>query len=218
MSLACHELSHRYGSSENVLSSISVEIKEASTTALLGPSGSGKTTLLAILGLLQPATAGSLRYDGTVIPNKGRTRTRAQRDIAWSFQTSNLLPRWSALENVMLGPLSLGVKRPGAERAATEVLATLGLAALQNSKVRLLSGGEAQRVGVARALAMETRYLFADEPTGQLDASTTVLVSNAFARRTQQGLTTVIATHDLVVAEKCDTVYRIVNGSLELAA
>ena len=159
--------------------------------------------------------SGHVEIDDEPVEFRTRRRREAFSRIGWVFQTSNLLPRRTALANTMLGPMSIGASRVEATRATRETLALLGIDDLSESMVRVLSGGQAQRVGIARALAAKPEYLFADEPTGQLDAGTTALVMAALAARRDEAHATVIATHDMTVAGACDQIMRVTNTVLE---
>lgn len=217
MSVSLKDVSHQYGSEAMVLDNVSIAIHDGEMVAFVGPSGSGKTTLLAVLGLLMRPSAGYVNYDKRPVAPRGPGRTNMLARTAWVFQTTNLLPRRSVLANTMMGPLSTGTDRSAAKRSAFAALKLVNLESMATIRVGLLSGGEAQRVGVARALARSPQFMFADEPTGQLDADATALVISALSDRRERGQTTVIATHDMTVAEACDRIIRISSGKLEEA-
>lgn len=213
MSLNGVEIGHRYGTGPPVLHGIELQVEPGVRIALTGPSGSGKTTLLSILGLLQAPTSGHVNVDGTPIPEKGPTRDRVRTErMAWVFQTANLLNRRTALDNVVTTLLARGTHREEAEAAASRALAAVGLGHLTRRPVHLLSGGEAQRVTIARALVTDPDYLFADEPTGQLDAATTAHVLEALDAALPTTAAMVIATHDAAVAATCQQIIHLTNG------
>lgn len=215
MSLRLDDVSHSYGKDPAVLSHVSLTFPTGNLVALVGPSGSGKTTLLAILGLLLTPTAGRIEVSGTEVGTRELRRPDVLPRTAWVFQTSNLLPRRTSLENAMLGPLSKGEDFEVAVKKASTALELLEMEQFSSTPVRLLSGGQTQRVGIARALAASSEFLFADEPTGQLDAQTTQLVMSTLAARRVPEKTTIIATHDMYVAAECDVVLRVSSSSVE---
>lgn len=191
-------VSHAYGQ-RVVLDRIDFELQGGESVAVQGPSGVGKTTLLAILG-------------GLVKPQAGQvTRTE---QAAWVLQTNNALPRRTVLDNVALGLLADGVGRRQAEAHAISALSAVGLEDLLNEPARRLSGGELQRVSLARALAMTRALVIADEPTGQLDRSTAELVTDALVAGMSNGRAALIATHDPVVAARCSRVVHLSDGRL----
>jgi ABC-type lipoprotein export system ATPase subunit len=211
--VALRGVSHRYRSGPWVLDSVHVDIGVGETVAVTGPSGSGKTTLLSILGLLTDPTGGTVLVGGQPLPRSRRARDRLRAVwFSWVFQTVNVLGSRTALDNAALGMLAQGVPRPvGAERAQA-ALGQVGLADRAVSSVVDLSGGELQRVCIARAVAAAPRVVLADEPTGQLDHHTSLQVLDALfgARRPETAL--VIATHDPTVAERCDRIVRLIDG------
>ncbi|MEX2323522.1 MAG: ATP-binding cassette domain-containing protein [Acidimicrobiia bacterium] len=216
MSLIAEEVSHAYRPGEWVLSGVSLKVGAGESVALLGPSGSGKTTLLSILGLLQTPTHGRLVIDGEARSPRRAGRLRSEM-FAWVFQTVNTLRRRTALDNAAVGLLARGVGRGESSRLAAEALAAVGLGEMGAVPVERLSGGELQRVCIARAVAARPRFLLADEPTGQLDRSTSDRVLDALwaARLPETAL--VIATHDLDAASRCDRVIRLVDGRVVAA-
>lgn len=190
-----------------VLDSVSCRVEPGVLTALMGPSGSGKTTLLAVAaGLLQP-------QHGTVRIGEGRASLHTVQ-IDWIFQTTPLLGRRSARENVTLGATARGSPRRNALLAADRSLSALGLEAVADSPAYRLSGGEKQRVVVARALASKTQILLADEPTASLDRGAARLVCDALRTVAQRGATVLVATHDRVVSNECDSLLTLQDGQL----
>lgn len=211
--LALEGVSHRYGSGPWVLQDIDVAVAEGEAVAVMGPSGSGKTTLLSIMGLLTTPTGGAVRLGGASALAYTRRRDHARAAwFSWVFQTVNVLGHRTALDNAALGLLARGVRRPEANRIAKAALDAVGLANRADDPVVNLSGGELQRVCIARAVAATPRVVLADEPTGQLDHVTSLYVLDALwaARRPETAL--VVATHDPHVAGRCDRIIRLVDA------
>lgn len=199
------------GRARAVLDGADFEAGTGQTVAILGPSGSGKSTLLSVLGGLVRPSIGSVH-----VVDEASHDPRAPRDVtSWVLQTTNMLPERTALDNVAVAAQIAGVPRQEAVEQATDLLTSVGLRDLRRVPTRLLSGGEVQRVAVARALASRRPFILADEPTGQLDHSSTEVVLDALftavtAHGRQCGL--VIVTHDPSVAERCDHTVRIEDG------
>jgi putative ABC transport system ATP-binding protein len=212
--LSAHDLELRYGSTV-ALAGADATVDEGSVTALVGPSGSGKSSLLYCLaGLLKP-DAGRVRLDGVVLTDlaeRQRSDLRRQ-DFGFVFQFAELVPELTLRQNISL-PLELnGV--PRRERAARvdELLGLLGIADQANRRPALVSGGQAQRAAVARALVHRPRVLFADEPTGSLDSANGAIVLAALvdiARR--HGTAVVLVTHDENIANRADTIITVRDG------
>ncbi len=202
-----------------ILRGISLEINHGEAVAVVGASGSGKSTLLGLLAGLDLPSSGSIMLDGedlTRLDEDGRARLRA-RMVGFVFQSFQLLPGLTALENVML-PLEIRGERAAAGRAH-EFLQRVGLGARLGHYPRQLSGGEQQRVAIARAFACAPRVLFADEPTGNLDAATGARVIDLiFALQAEQGATLVLVTHDERLAARCSRRLTLVCGELAAAA
>ena len=201
-----------------ILHGIDLRLEPGEFCAVMGPSGSGKSTLLNIVGLLDRPTAGSVRICGeetSELDDAGLTRLRARR-IGFVFQYHHLIGAFTALENVMLPMLAAAEfpDRAMAERAA-HLLDTVGLAHRRDNPATHLSGGEQQRVAVARALAMQPALLLADEPTGNLDtksADTVFRLLHDVNRRL--GMTVLFVTHNPELARRCDRTIRVVDGRL----
>jgi putative ABC transport system ATP-binding protein len=187
-----------------ILEDVSVDIHSGESVAVVGASGSGKTTLLAMLAGLDVPTSGRVLSDGqdvSGLDEDGRARVRRER-VGFVFQSFQLLPALTALENVML-PLELGGE-PGARHRAREILDRVGLADRIDHYPRQLSGGEQQRVAIARAFVAQPKVVFADEPTGNLDALTgEEIVSQMFELNRERGTTLVLVTHDESLAGRC---------------
>jgi len=195
-----------------VLKHLDLELKGGEALAVIGPSGSGKTTLLSILGLLLPPTSGQIEVDGEVVERRPDLRLHL---YSWVFQTVNTLGRRTALENVALAALSRGVSRKEASQNASEALDRVGLLDYSHRPAYTLSGGELQRLCVARAIVVRPAFVLADEPTGQLDARTSSKVADALLAKRPGGVGTVIATHDIEIANSCDRVLSLRDGVLE---
>lgn len=184
------------------LRGVSLDVEAGELLAIMGASGSGKSTLLNILGTLDTPTAGHYRLDGQALEGLdevARARVRGEK-IGFVFQSFNLLPRYTALENVEL-PMSYRGVSPGPRRArARAALERVGLGERVHHLPSELSGGQQQRVAIARALVNEPRLLLADEPTGALDSATTTQVMRLFEELHQEGMTVVLVTHDASVA------------------
>ncbi len=215
-SLALRDVTHRYGEGgPPVLRDVTLSIEAGQTVALMGPSGSGKTTLLTILGLLTAPSSGVVELDGEPAPKAGPAlaRIRAER-FGWVFQTANALPRRTALDNAALGLLVRGQPRNVARQQALPALEAVGVAHLAQKEARQLSGGELQRVCIARALAARPSFILADEPTGQLDHATTLDVTAALLRNRPAGTAVILATHDAEVARQCNRLVRVIDGHI----
>lgn len=219
-SLSVRDVAHRYSDpGPAVLRDVTLHIHGGETVALMGPSGSGKTTLLTILGLLIAPSSGVVELDGITVPKGGPAlaRIRAER-FGWVFQTANALPRRSALDNAALGLLVRGYSRDAARSEARDALDAVGVGHLAQQEARQLSGGELQRVCIARALAAAPSFILADEPTGQLDHATTLDVTAALLRNRPEGTAVILATHDAEVARQCDRLIRVTDGHVEEVA
>lgn len=198
-----------------ILKGIDMEVADGETLALLGPSGSGKSSLMAVLTGLERASGGSLRVAGADFAALGEDElARARRGrIGIVLQAFHLLPTMTALENVAT-PMELAGESDARERAAAE-LAAVGLGHRLDHYPQQLSGGEQQRVAIARATAPRPALLFADEPTGNLDAATGhAIVELLFARRAETGATLIVITHDPELAERCERVIALADGRI----
>ena len=202
-----------------ILDDITLTIGAAETVAIVGASGSGKSTLLGLLAGLDGATSGSVRLLGAdlgALDEDGRARLRATR-VGFVFQSFQLLPHLNALENVML-PLELSGVGKARERAEA-MLAQVGLSARLRHYPKTLSGGEQQRVALARAFVTAPAVLFADEPTGSLDAATGAGVMDLiFALNRERGSTLVLVTHDSEIAARCARRITLAAGRIVAAA
>jgi lipoprotein-releasing system ATP-binding protein len=187
------------------------------TVALLGPSGAGKSTLLHIAGLLERPDGGQVIVNGVdcgKLSDNEQTRVRRM-EVGFVYQFHHLLPEFSAIENVVLPQLILGVSRDRAETRAKELLGALGLAERWDHRPAQLSGGEQQRVAIARAVANEPKVLLADEPTGNLDPHTAQRVFEQLLTLVRKsGVAAVMATHNLDLAARMDRTLRLIEGRL----
>jgi len=216
--LEAHQLSKEVSSPEGtltILNDVSFSIDTGETVAVVGPSGAGKSTLLALLAGLDLPTRGHVDLNGANLSDldeDGRALVRAD-NVGFVFQSFHLVPSLNALENVML-PLELA-GHSDARRAAKDIIEKVGLADRWSHYPAQLSGGEKQRVAIARAFATEPAVLFADEPTGNLDARTgTNIMELMFELNRNSSTTLVLVTHDSRLAERCDRVLSLDVGSL----
>lgn len=198
-----------------ILHNVNLAIKRGESVAIVGASGSGKTTLLGLLAGLDTPSSGSVSLCGNTLESldeDGRAALRRQH-VGFVFQSFLLVPAFTALENVML---ALGVNGRGGEAVAREWLEKVGLAHRMHHTPRQLSGGEQQRVALARAFAGKPAILFADEPTGNLDARTGAqIIDLIFSLNADAATTLVLVTHDEKLAARCQRTLRIEDGQLE---
>ena len=202
----------------DVLRGVNMEMRPGEVVGLLGPSGSGKSTLLQAVGLLEGGFGGTIEIAGTdasKLQSRGRTELR-RNHLGFVYQFHHLLPDFSAEENVILPQLVAGKDRAAATERARELLGALGLSQRLDHRPSQLSGGEQQRVAVARALANRPQLVLADEPTGNLDEATADKVLAQFLELVRgQGSAALIATHNERLARKMDRVVRLHEGVLE---
>ncbi len=201
-----------------VLRGANLTIREGELVALLGPSGTGKSTLLQALGLLEGGFTGSIKIDGEEMRDAGPDRCTVVRreKLGFVYQFHHLLPDFDALENVVMPQLIAGKGPDEARDRATLLLATLGLGERLEHRPSKLSGGEQQRVAVARALANRPHLVLADEPTGNLDEHTADIVLAEFMALVRgQGSAALVATHNERLAAKMDRVVRLHDGRLD---
>ncbi|HET8861085.1 ABC transporter ATP-binding protein [Marivirga sp.] len=216
--LAVQNLSKTYKSGEKsltVLSEINFEIEPGSSCAIIGPSGSGKTTLLGLCAGLDEAGTGSIILDGKQLENLSEDERAAVRNasVGFIFQSFNLLPTLTALENVMV-PLELLGKK-NVKPIAVDLLEKVGLGDRMHHYASQLSGGEQQRVSIARAFANQPKILFADEPTGNLDQETgDTIEALIFNLNKELGTTLILVTHDNELAKRTDRILQLKGGKL----
>ncbi|MBA4306515.1 MAG: ABC transporter [Sphingopyxis sp.] len=200
-----------------VLRGINLSVADGELVALLGPSGSGKSTLLQAIGLLEGGFAGSIKLDGEEVSSSSVDRqTEIRREkLGFVYQFHHLLPDFDALENVILPQLIADAAPDEAEFRAKHLLTQLGLAERLHHRPSKLSGGEQQRVAVARALANRPKLVLADEPTGNLDEHTADIVLGEFMALVRgEGSAVIVATHNERLAAKMDRVFRLHEGVL----
>jgi lipoprotein-releasing system ATP-binding protein len=202
----------------DVLRGVDLVVQPGEIVALLGPSGSGKSTLLQAVGLLEGGFRGSIRLNGEEaarLDDEGRTRLRREL-LGFVYQFHHLLPEFNAVENVVLPQLVRGAEAATARERARQLLGALGLSQRLDHRPSKLSGGEQQRVAVARALANKPPLVLADEPTGNLDEHTADLVFAEFLTLVRgEGSAALVATHNERIAAKMDRVVRLHEGRLE---
>lgn len=200
-----------------VLRGVSLEVEKGEIVSIVGASGAGKTTLLQIMGTLLSADGGEVEIAGTKVfgLNEKRTAEFRNRHIGFVFQFHNLLPEFSALENVMMPALIGGASRKEAKQRALELLSAVGLSERADHKPAQLSGGEQQRVAIARALINRPSVIFADEPTGNLDTHNRDEIQRLlFEVREKFGQTIVMVTHDERLAEMADRKIVMSDGAI----
>ena len=200
-----------------VLKGIDLDIEQGDYVALMGPSGSGKSTLMNLLGCLDTPTSGSYFLNGNDVSNMSDDELAEIRnkEIGFVFQTFNLLPRTTALENVALPMVYAGISKSNRKIRAEKVLADVGLADRMDHKPNQLSGGQRQRVAVGRALVNNPSIILADEPTGNLDSVTSLEILMLFDEIHKQGNTVIVVTHEEEVAEHAHRVIRLLDGMVE---
>ena len=201
----------------HVLKGIDLDIFKNQYVALMGPSGSGKSTLMNLLGCLDTPTAGSYELNGNDVSVMGDNELAEIRnhEIGFVFQTFNLLPRSTALENVALPLVYAGLGKEEREARAAEVLTQVGLADRMDHRPNQLSGGQRQRVAVARALVNSPALILADEPTGNLDSKTSIEIMKLFDDIQAAGNTVVLVTHEEDIAQHAKRVIRLVDGQID---
>ncbi|MCH7657799.1 MAG: ABC transporter ATP-binding protein [Bacteroidetes bacterium] len=199
------------------LRSVTISIDKNEYVAIMGPSGSGKSTLMNLVGCLDTATSGQYILNGTDV-SKMEDNMLAEirnQEIGFIFQTYNLLPRYSALENVMLPMVYSGIAKPERIIRAKEVLDSVGLADRMTHKPNELSGGQRQRVAMARALVNYPSIILADEPTGNLDSKTSNDIMNVIGEIHQRGNTIILVTHEESIARRAGRIIRLFDGEVD---
>lgn len=201
----------------HVLKGIDLDIKKGDYVAFMGPSGSGKSTFMNLLGCLDTPTAGSYKLNGTDVSSLSDDALADIRntEIGFVFQTFNLLPRTTALDNVALPMIYAGKSKKERSLRATEVLTSVGLADRMDHQPSQLSGGQRQRVAVGRALVNNPSIILADEPTGNLDSKTGVEIMALFDRIHADGNTVILVTHEEDIAAHAHRVIRLRDGIIE---
>lgn len=202
-----------------VLKAVNLDIKQGESISIIGPSGSGKSTLLKLIGLLDIPSSGAITINGIDCEKISESKqTILRREfIGFIFQSYNLLPDFTALENVILPQSILGVGLSKATARAKELFKELKIDDKVSNYPNQLSGGEQQRVAIARSLINKPKLVLADEPTGNLDATNTKNISKILGSVSKKyKITTIIVTHDMDVAKNSDKIYSLKNGQLEL--
>lgn len=201
----------------HALKSISIEISRGEYVAFMGPSGSGKSTLMNIVGCLDSPTSGTYILNGKDVSDMTENELAEIRnkEIGFVFQTFNLLPRASSLDNVCLPLVYAGYKRSEREAMAMEALENVGLASRAKHKPNELSGGQRQRVAIARALVNGPSIILADEPTGNLDSKTSYDIMNLFHELHSKGNTIIMVTHEDDIARYAHRIVRLRDGLIE---
>ncbi len=219
MILEMHDICKDYPMGKSVLhvlNNIDLSVEQGEYLAIMGPSGSGKTTLMNVIGCLDTPTSGSYLLDGVDVAGCSDNKLADIRNkkIGFVFQSFNLLPKMTALDNVALPLLYQGVKRKERRERAAEALEMVGLGDRMNFKQNQMSGGQCQRVAIARAMAINPGILLADEPTGALDSVSGAAVMDLFHQIHERGTTIIMITHDRSIAEHADRIVHIRDGIL----
>lgn len=201
----------------HVLKGIDLDIKQGEYVALMGPSGSGKSTLMNLLGCLDTPTAGSYTLAGRDVSRMDDNDLAAVRnkEIGFVFQTFNLIPRQTAVQNVALPLVYAGKTKEERVTRAEEVLMQVGLADRMDHRPNQLSGGQRQRVAIARALVNTPSMILADEPTGNLDSTTSMEIMRLFDDIHKAGNTLVVVTHEEEIAQHAHRIIRLRDGQIE---
>ena len=201
----------------NALNEVSFAVNKNEFVALMGASGSGKSTLMNLIGCLDSATSGSYNLNGTNVKemNENSLANVRNKEIGFIFQTFNLLPRYTALENVILPLIYAGIKKEEREIMAEKALENVGLSDRMTHKPNELSGGERQRVAIARALVNNPSIILADEPTGNLDSETSIEIMKLFQKIHQKGNTIIVVTHEEDIAKYAGRIIRLKDGIIE---
>lgn len=199
------------------LRSISININKNEYVAIMGPSGSGKSTLMNIVGCLDTPTNGQYILNGTDVSKLSENELAEIRnkEIGFVFQTFNLLPRYSSLENVMLPLIYSGIPKQKRIQRAKEVMEDVGLINRITHKPNELSGGEKQRVALARALVNYPSIILADEPTGNLDSKTSIEIMKLFEKIHKKGNTIILVTHEEDISKNAHRIIRLIDGKVE---
>ncbi len=210
---------YQMGSEEvKALQSVSIDIYKGEYIAFMGPSGSGKSTLMNIIGCLDTPTSGSYKLNEKDVSNMTENELAEIRnkEIGFVFQTFNLLPRASSLDNVALPLVYAGYNKSDREDIAMKALESVGLGDRVKHKPNELSGGQRQRVAIARALVNDPSIILADEPTGNLDSKTSYEIMDLFEKLHEQGNTIIMVTHEDDIAHYAHRIVRLKDGLVEL--
>ena len=194
-----------------VLSDVNLDVTNESYVTIVGKSGSGKSTMLNILGLVEGYDAGEYRFNGMLIRNGIDYARLRLENIGFIFQSYNLIPTLSCKENILLPTL---YNRRNQEQSFDELVELLDLGPLLSQRVTTLSGGEKQRVAIARSLILDPCLILADEPTGNLDPKNRDIIMNLLCHEHEKGRGIVLITHDMEIAKQADTIYLLEGGKL----
>ncbi|SER56432.1 glutamate transport system ATP-binding protein [Propionibacterium cyclohexanicum] len=199
---------HKFFGSFEALRGVDLDIASGEKVALLGASGSGKSTLCRCINRLETIASGSIRIEGTELPQEGKALARLRADVGMVFQSFNLFPNYTALQNIMLAPVHVRHQaKADAKQEALQLLDRVGLADKAESYPGELSGGQQQRVAIARSLAMHPKVMLFDEPTSALDPEMINEVLDVMAELAQAGMTMLVVTHEMGFARHvCDRV------------
>lgn len=201
----------------NALNDVALSVNEGEFVSIMGPSGSGKSTFLNILGCLDRPTSGIYKLDGVLVSNLSDAELAKIRNqkIGFVFQSFNLLPRFNALHNVELPMIYSGIHHKERKERAIEALDKVGLKDRMLHKPNEMSGGQKQRVAIARALVNQPSILLADEPTGNLDSSSSEEIMAIFQQLNQEGVTIILVTHEGDIAEHTHRIIKFYDGRLD---
>lgn len=204
------------GEKIKALDDVTLHVKKGEFISIIGPSGSGKSTLMNIIGLLDVCDSGKYILDNSEVKKLSDDELALLRSksIGFVFQQFNLLPKLTALENVMVPLLYQGYSNEEAKAISKEALTNVGLNHRYNHLPNQLSGGQMQRVAIARAIASKPKIILADEPTGAVDSKTSEEIMNIFTELNNNGQTIILITHDLNVAKKAKKIYKISDGKI----
>ncbi len=219
--IRCEDLKKFYtvgNQTVKAIRSISVSINRGEYVAIMGPSGSGKSTLMNIIGCLDTPTDGTYILNNTDVSKltDDKLAEIRNKEIGFVFQTFNLMPRYTALQNVMLPLIYAGISNKERERRALEVLENVSLSDRVDHKPNELSGGQRQRVAVARALVNHPSIILADEPTGNLDSKTSIDIMALFSQIHAMGNTVILVTHEEDIAQHAHRIIRLRDGEIEV--
>jgi len=213
--ISINSVNKSFGNNQ-VLVDINLEVEKSNVIALIGPSGAGKSTLIRVINALEEINNGEIIVDGTSIHDKKTDINKARTNIGFVFQSFNLYPFLTALENVTIAPIKVkGMTKAEAEKMGIGLLSSLGLADKIHVHPSHLSGGQQQRVAIARALAMDPQIMLFDEPTSALDPEMVKEVLDAIRKLAKEGMTMIVVTHEMGFArEICDKIVFMAEGKI----